>query len=218
LISERRKSARGAWRGQRRRALDGLAPPGRSAKGREALCQCKWGGEAGAVKALLETNEIILSGELKRRAPLSAVAVVRADGDVLRLQIDGEAALWARKLTTPPPTLAEKLGLAGVAAALVIGKASGVLAEALTGATTEPPDRARMLLAVASDAAELQTAVAAHGGLKAGAPMWIVHGNGKGCAFNDNTVRAALRAQGFIDTTICAVSAELSATRYSRRP
>ncbi len=48
-------------------------------------------------------------------------------------------------------------------------------------------------------------------------PVWIVHGKGKAAVFGDNAVRAAMRAEGWIDIKACAVSETLSATRYKRR-
>ncbi len=48
-------------------------------------------------------------------------------------------------------------------------------------------------------------------------PVWIVHGKGKAAVFGDNAVRAAMRAEGWIDIKVSAVSETLSATRYRRR-
>ena len=58
--------------------------------GREASCQCNWAGTTGDVKALLETNEIILRGEIRRRIPLQKLANVKVQADRLCFSVDRE--------------------------------------------------------------------------------------------------------------------------------
>jgi len=196
--------------------------------GREARCHCRWGDESGAVKALLETDELIVRGEVKRRARLTTLAQPRADGDVLRFTAGGEpvelslgareAALWVRRMTEPPPSLAAKLGVGPHARALVLGEVSdAALSQALEGATTSLAAEARVLMGVVADEAEVAYAIDAHAALTAGAPIWIIHGKGKSAAIGDNAVRALMRAAGYIDTKVAAVSDSLSATRYAKR-
>ncbi|MBB6250474.1 hypothetical protein [Nitrospirillum iridis] len=197
--------------------------------GLEAVCHCAWDGGAGEVKALLESRELILRGEARRTIPLAAVTSVTVDGDDLvvatpegrwSLTLGAEpAARWARKMTTPPPTLAHKLGVGPATPALVIGPVDDpALMEALAGAVAATPADARIALAVVADQAALERAVAALGGLPPGAALWVVHGKGPKAAFGEAPVRAWMRTAGFKDTKISAVSATLSATRYNRAP
>jgi len=100
--------------------------------GIEAECTCRWGGEAGQVKALLETAEIILRGEIRRRVRLDALSSVTvgdgglsfrvgADQVVLGLSA-ADAGRWAKKIAAPPPNLRDKLGLAAGAKAFCGGR------------------------------------------------------------------------------------------------
>lgn len=196
--------------------------------GREALCAARWGAKTGEVKALLETFDLILRGDLKRKALISDLKSVRVDGDDLCFKVGREsvaltlgakdAASWAMKIATPPPSLADKLGLKDDAKALVIGPVKDTaLAAALKGATTKAPAKAVMALAVVENEKDLTAAIRV---CPAGVPIWIVHRKGKAARFGEAPVRAAMRAKGFMDTkvsAVSAVSADFSATRYSRK-
>jgi|HubBroStandDraft_1064217.scaffolds.fasta_scaffold00007_112 hypothetical protein len=195
--------------------------------GAEAICPCRWPGGAGEVKALLETRELILRGALGRVFPFAEMTAIRVEDGALCFSAAGEAIAlelgsdragrWAGKIANPP-TLAAKLGLAAASKALVIGPVTDpALAEALAGATAAGPEEARLGLAVVADAPSLEAALRRHESLLPSAPIWIVHGKGKRAGIGDNEVRGFMRASGYIDTKISAVSATLSATRYVRR-
>ncbi|TWB63357.1 hypothetical protein [Nitrospirillum viridazoti] len=201
--------------------------------GLEAVCHATWAGGAGErgageVKALLESRELILRGEVRRTVPVAAITAVTVEGDDLVLSTpDGPLILtlgadaatrWARKLTTPPPSLAQKLGVGPATPVLVIGTVDDpALAEALAGAVATTPAEACLALAVVRNAADLERAVAAHAALPPSAALWLIHGKGPKATFGEAPVRAWMRATGFMDTKISAVSATLSATRYSIR-
>jgi hypothetical protein len=196
--------------------------------GRKALCACRCGAQAGEVKAVLETEEVILRGAVKRRIPIAAITDIRVVAESLHLVAGGEAVVlelgaveatrWAKKLTTPPPPLRQKLGVGPDRLAYVVGKIAGTpLAEALAGACAAIPAGARVMVAVVRDEAELKRALATHAALPAGATIWVVYGKGRKAAFGENAVRAEMRGNGFIDTKVSGVSGELSATRYIRR-
>ena len=83
--------------------------------GREARVRADVGSEAGEVKALLESQELILRGEIRRRFSKAAMTDVAADGDTLRFIFAGEtvrlhlgskvAQAWAKAIATMPPSL-----------------------------------------------------------------------------------------------------------------
>lgn len=194
--------------------------------GREAVCVVRWGGKSAEAKALLETHELILRGDLKRKVAIADLKNVRVDGEDLLFSAAGEsvaltlgakaAAGWAKKIATPPPSLKEKLGLKEGAKAMVIGAVTdAALAAALNGASTSSAAKAK--LAVAQVESEKQLAAAVRACSKP-VPIWIVHRKGKGARFGEAAVRAAMRAKGFIDTKVTAVSEAFTATRYARRP
>jgi hypothetical protein len=195
--------------------------------GREANCHCRWSGGSAAVKALLETHELILRGELRRTFAITALSAVAAEAEDLRFTVQGEtyalalgaeqARRWALKIATPPPTLAEKLGVGPTKKARVIGRLDEpVLKAALEGAIAALDDEPALSLAVISDSASLDEAVGMHASGAQDRPLWIVHGKGPGASFGEAAVRRHMRAAGYIDLKVSAVSETLSATRYAR--
>ena len=196
--------------------------------GLEARCTCRLNEGSGEVRALLETRELILRGELKRKFPLASITQVRVDGDDLRFRVEKEkvalelgatvAERWAKKLAAPPRTLAQKLGIAPSSKALVIGAVKdAALRDAVAGSEAAGPDEAKLSLAVVADAAALDHALEFHETLPTGAPIWIIYAKGPRAAFGEAAVRAIMRAAGYIDSKVSAVSDALSATRYGRR-
>lgn len=197
--------------------------------GLEAKCRGRWGGGEGEVKALLESHELILRGDIKRRIPISDLADVRVDGGDLRFSVASDkfvldlgasqAQRWARKIATPPPSLAQKLGVSLASKVLVIGSIADVgLREALRGCQAAHEAEAQLSLAVVHSEMDLDVALESHGALVAGAPIWIVYQKGAKAQFGEVAVRRSMRAAGYRDNKVSAVSDELSATRYVALP
>jgi len=196
--------------------------------GRDAVSRCVLGDSDETVRALLESKELILRGaSIRRRWPLTAVCDVRVEDDRLRFVAEGvgvtlylggkEAAAWARKMATPPPTLAAKLSLSAASLAMVIGDtADEALVAALDGATTRDAALASQLIAIVLSEADLTAALALHASMEC-RHVWMVHRKGKGARLGDAAIRAAMRECGYVDTKVSAVSDSLSATRYSLR-
>jgi hypothetical protein len=195
--------------------------------GREAEATVQWRGETGLSRILLEPTEIILRGDLRGRIARTVLTGFTVEGNDLRIATpDGPlvltlgaktAASWATALSKAPPTLAQKLGIGPDARVYANGRIDSIeLANALTGALTRSCKNATILLAILATADSIQTALAlahAHPAL----PIWCVYGKGTGTPVSDAQVRAAFRADGFIDTKSCAVSGRLTATRYALR-
>lgn len=192
--------------------------------GREALTWAEVGSEAGDVRALLESTELVLRGDIRRKFPRLRLARVRVEGDFLRFDCDGErvalqlgstvARRWAKAIDTPPPNLRAKLGLAEGARALRVGVFDDPeLESALAGVLVDGVENADMIIACVSEAADLDAALAIHAASPA-LPLWVVHPKGKRVAFGDGEIRSVLRARGFRDTKSCAVSDQLTASRY----
>lgn len=72
--------------------------------GREAACLCRWGVDKGEVKALLESHELILRGEIKRKVALTDLKNVKVDGAICVSRLGGSPSHCA---------LARKMRLAG---------------------------------------------------------------------------------------------------------
>lgn len=196
--------------------------------GREARCHARWPGGEGEVKALLESHELILRGDHSARWPIEVLSDVHADGAWLHLASpDGEIALelgqapalsWARKIATPPPTLAAKLGVGPACRVQVVGEVEDpILEEALAPALAPDPVQARLTLAVVRSEAELDAALAAHAILPVDAPIWLINVKGPASPLGENAIRSAMRRRGFVDSKTASVSATLTATRYAMR-
>lgn len=196
--------------------------------GREARCTAHVGNESAEVTALLESTTVVLRGDLKRKWDIAALQNLRVeDGGALRFEAgddavtlqlgEPEAGKWLKKLQTPPPTLAAKLGVSAANPALLIGPTVGTLdpalAEALAGGITTNLREARMLVAVLSKPGELERMADFHADMIC-KTVWVVHPKGPGANPSDADVRLELRARGYVDNKTSAVSETLTATRY----
>jgi hypothetical protein len=192
--------------------------------GREAVVHAEAGSEAGEVRALLESTELVLRGGIRRRFRISALEGVTSEDGILRFNCAGEAVklylgvrlsgTWVKAISTPPPSLRCKLGLNTGAAKLIGVMDDAELAEALDGSLVEEASEATMLIARVNGPADLKLACEMHA-LQPDLPIWTVYPKGRGVVFADGAIRSALRARGFRDTKSCAVSDRLTATRYS---
>ena len=194
--------------------------------GRDIQGTIRWQGMAAEGKATLESSGLILRGGIRARIARSRITGQDYDAGTLSirtadgpLEIDmGErdGAAWLRALQKAPPGLAAKLGIGPAAPAFLFGPGEdGELAGALRGAQAGRIGEAAILIAVLADAAGIAQAAAA--ATQSGLPLWCLYPKGKAAEPSDATVRAAMRAQGFIDVKSCAVSDRLTATKYLRR-
>ena len=195
--------------------------------GREAETFAHWQGQHAEVRALLESNEVILRGGIRDRVPQAAITGMSVDSDDLRLLTErgplvlelgaAEAARWLAALQKPVPALAQKLGLGSGCLAYVTGsREDAVLEAALQGCTTPTLAEAGVLVVVLGGPGDLAAAYA----LAQSAPqrmIWCVYPKGRASAVTDATVRAYFRDRGYIDSKACAVSDVLTATRYGLR-
>jgi hypothetical protein len=195
--------------------------------GREARCTARVGDQSAEVTALLESTTVVLRGDLKHKWDIATLQNLRVDDGALRFEAgddavalqlgEPEAGKWLKKLQTPPPTLAAKLGVSAANPALLIGPTVGTLdpalAEALAGGITTNLREARMLVAVISKPGELQRMADFHADMIC-KTVWVVHPKGPGANPSDADVRLELRARGYVDNKTSAVSDKLTATRY----
>ncbi|MEI9977712.1 MAG: hypothetical protein WDN23_01705 [Edaphobacter sp.] len=203
--------------------------------GREATCQCSFitgDGSSlpditGEVKVLLESDEMVLYGNIRMRVPLRAVENVRVESEVLSFNLDKHlielhlgakaAESWAKKIKSPPPTLADKLGITGKVVRTIGPIADRALDSALTSAAqirAEDPD---LILACIDTPDSLATTLrAAKSQLARHIPIWLVYRKGPGHPLNESGLRATLRAAGLMDTKVASVSEHLTALRFNR--
>jgi hypothetical protein len=197
--------------------------------GREATCHCELGNESGECKALLESTEIILRGttgrgSIKRKILIAQITGITVSGDQLKFQFGKEKAAltlgvklaqsWAKKLTTPPPTLATKLGIAAGSKILILGEPeSPELAAALADAktVTKSPDLIVLCAHFEPELNQLLLRATAQA-----APIWVIYPKGAKSTLPETAVRNTLRSLGYIDVKVASVSGTLTALRFNR--
>ncbi|ESQ90088.1 hypothetical protein ABAC460_09985 [Asticcacaulis sp. AC460] len=181
-----------------------------------------------AVKALLETHELILRGAFRKTFARKDILHPRVEGDRLLFEHGGETwtlslppgkvGAWVKKLTTPLPTLAAKLGVDAAHKVLVRGDISDpALAEALSDAIAIEPAQAVQGVIVADGEDALTTGLGDVIALLPAAPLWIVYPKGARSPLPEATVRRHLHARGYVDTKTSGVSGTLTALRFSKR-
>ena len=194
--------------------------------GRQA--KATWIGEHGgaAVTLHLESAGLQISGERRARVPRDAwshveeadgVVSFTAHGDTYRFRLGPAAPAWAEALVTPPPSLAEKLGVAHGETIAVRGELPlPELEEALADAARTVPWEAEVVVVVVRTDDELESLPVWFRESGITTHVWIVHGKGReSTAPGDNAVRAVLRSAGWRDTKVSAIGDTWSATRYS---
>jgi hypothetical protein len=201
--------------------------------GKEAVGECRWGDEVVEVKALLEAGELILRGDVRakmqRKVAFRKMAAVRAEGGLLRFEVDGTAVSltlgeemaekWAKAMVTPPPSLAKKLGITAETTVRMLGEADdAALKAALEEAAEVSNSRGELIVARADTEAELAGALkTASAQLAKGVPLWVVYPKGKGHSIDEHAVRSMGLALGVVDNKVSAVSERLTAMRFVRR-
>jgi hypothetical protein len=197
--------------------------------GREAVCDCDWGGTVVEVKALLETGEIIFRGGITRRVAFGGLSDVKLEEDRLCFKVGSErvrlalgaavAEKWAAAITGPPTALSKKLGITKTSVVRVIGAVPDeALEEALAEAGRVSVKDADLIVACVDSVESL------HGALRdgraqvlKGVPIWMVYAKGKGHAVDETAIRALLRENGLMDTKVASVSSKFTALRFNYR-
>jgi hypothetical protein len=194
--------------------------------GREATCHCKWGAEEADCKVLLETGELILRLGMRRRVPWAEMSAVLARDNKLHFNVGPDrvelnlgpaiAQRWAKVITSPLPTLAHKLGISNTTKLAVIGKVkSEELKAAIAEGSLSRKGDADLILICVNSQLELDRYLP---GKTYSKPLWIIYPKGSTSGVKESAVRTLLRSQGFIDTKIASVSADLTALRFVSRP
>ncbi|MEI9904192.1 MAG: hypothetical protein WDN06_09540 [Asticcacaulis sp.] len=196
--------------------------------GLEAEAELVLAGQSVHVRALLESHELILRGAIKKTFRFSDIAnpqaingqlVFETGGEPYALTLpDGQAEKWLKKLTTEPPSLAQKLGIDAAHKALVYGVTDDpAVAQALKGVTTFDKAEAAIAIAIALTPPELAAAIDALIHALPHAPLWVIYPKGAKSALPESEVRSHMKVLGYSDTKVAAVSEKLTATRFSPR-
>jgi len=199
--------------------------------GREANCRCRWAAESADCKVLLESHELIVrgpSGLFHRRVLIASLTEVkvhdselrfRAGEDRVALNLGSEQAQrWARAITTPPPTLAVKLGISAASHLALIGELDAEeLQIAIAEAASTDGNDANLILAKVRTSMDLNYVLDTYSAYTGKPPVWIVYAKGSGKPLTESDIRDTMRHEGFIDTKIASVSLALTALRFIKR-
>lgn len=196
--------------------------------GREANCTCRWGGQTANVKALLETSELILRGEIRKKVPFAEMREIAVAGDSLRfsfrdetvsLTVGGELAAKWEKAIKNPPSLTRKLGISSETIVHVVGSIEDeALKSALAEAGRISTTGATLIVASVDTPQSVEKALReAKDEVRAGAPIWFVYRKGPGQPLSESQIRSVLLPIGMVDTKVAGVSASLTAIRFNRR-
>jgi len=199
--------------------------------GREATCHVQWAGESGRARVLLETQELIVrgAGELGRRSvPLALLTQIEARGELLCFRAgddavaltlgESQAQSWAKKLTSPAPTLAAKLGIGLETHLALIGNFDdGELAAAIAEAASTDRGHPGLMLASIENAGDLNYALDVYSRYLSHPPIWVVYPKGARTPIGETEIRNTMRRAGLMDTKVASVSATLTALRFNWR-
>jgi hypothetical protein len=195
--------------------------------GREATCQCRWGKRSGTVNVHLDGGELTVRGEIRAQVARGDLTDARvrgtdllfaAAGESVELLLGpGEAARWLRAIVAPVPNLAQKFGIAAETRVAVIGAVDDeALRDAIAAGTTVALTAQPEIAIVRSDDALFVERAAAKLSARTSPPaVWVVYEKGRHAPLGETAVRDILRAHGFRDTKVAAVSPRLTALRFS---
>jgi hypothetical protein len=197
--------------------------------GREAICKCDWAGTTATVKVLLESTDLVVRGEIRKRVSISGLRNVEVQSGWLRFNASGDqvqiflgapaAEKWAIAIKAPPPSLARKLGITNESVVRTIGSINDkTLNAALAEAAQISAIRPDMMVAYVDTPESLNAALrAGKPQMLKSIPIWFVYPKGPGHPLNESTIRSLLRNNGMVDTKVASVSSQLTALRFNLR-
>ena len=193
--------------------------------GKEAQVEAFWpdgGRDAGRLQ--YEPPRLIFRGAERRVFDGQHLAEVRADGHDLvlacgaRFRLPTPAASWARAIVNPKGRL-DKLGVNAGQRIDVANLDDPAFKAELTAVVSLAAGAADLdlLFYGADSAGELAAVAALVPRLAPRGALWIVSLKGKAMRLRDVEVMAAAKAQGLVDTKVCAFSETRTALKFVRR-
>ena len=196
--------------------------------GRELVCKIDTGGKTTSAKALLETNEIIVRGELRLKISLASLKSVSARNGELHLKWpEGSAILelgehaekWANKILHPKST-AEKLGIKPGQIISASSLPDGKFLEELRAAAkkfsdSRPLKDSDLILAGAEKVAGLARIGKLAESLASAGALWVVYPKGRQ-EIKEQQVLDAGRQAGLLDVKVVSFSPTHTALKFVR--
>ena len=196
--------------------------------GRELVCTIRTGGKTTSAKALLETNEIIVRGELRLKIALASLKSVSARDGELHLkwtqgsavfELGEHAEMWAYKILHPKST-AEKLGIRpGLIISAIALSDDKFVADLRTVAKkfsdSNPLKDSDLIFVGAEKVAALARIAKLAESLASAGALWIVYPKGRQ-EIKEQHVLDAGRQAGLLDVKVVSFSATHTALKFVR--
>lgn len=196
--------------------------------GRELFCNIRTGGKTTSAKALLETHEILVRGELRLKIPLASLKSVSAhDGELYLkwpegsaiLELGEHAATWAHKILHPKST-ADKLRIKPGLIISAIAMRDGNFVNELRAVTQKLSNsrglkNSDLIFVGAETVADLARVGRLADSLASAGALWIVYPKGKQ-EIKEQHVLDAGRQAGLFDVKVVSFSATHTALKFVR--
>jgi hypothetical protein len=193
--------------------------------GQETICTVLHNGKSASGKALLETNELILRGDLPLKIPFASIISLNAiDGELhVRTKsgltvfvLGGKAAKWRERIANPK-SLLEKLGPKAGDSVAIIGTFDGKLLQELKKAGTQADRKASgatqwIFVAVETKVDLARVRVAAKA-MRGAAALWVIYPKGQK-SLTEHDVRDTGLKAGLTDVKVAGFSATHTALKF----
>lgn len=196
--------------------------------GRETTTTVKTSTATATAKVLLETNEIICRGELKRRFPFAAMKNLksidgwlkfRCEGDEVAIQLDDAADAWLKRIKNPPSRVA-KLRVKAGDSVLLLGAVEDDVRPELTAAgakiVAKLSNRPSVVLYFIEATSALKKLSSIEESLADGGAVWVLWPKGADAGVRHEDVASAGRACGLNQTISIGFSAKFTGLRLVR--
>jgi hypothetical protein len=193
--------------------------------GRATFAPVKGAKQQGTTKVHLDSEEILLRGEVKLRVPRATISDITTRADVvtvtttlgiLKLTLGDGAERFARKLAEAPKSRLEKMGIgAGSEVTIVNLKDAELNAELkAVGATTRARlgANAALIILGVETSADLERIATAAASLAPDGALWVIHPKGT-AGVKDTDIFAAGKAAGLTYTKVAKYSATHTAEK-----
>lgn len=177
------------------------------------------------VKVLLETDEVIVRGDLKLRIPFARIKEAKAAGDDLVLKWDGhelrvplgrDAAKWTQKILNPKSRL-DKLGVKRDHKVCAIGRLDADFLSELDASGADVSRKLRknadVIFTAIDSRDELDSLLRTRQFLQPSGALWVVRPKGSP-ALSEAEVMQAGKASGLVDVKVIRFSATHTAEKF----
>ena len=192
--------------------------------GNEAHCRVDVAGRSAEAKVLLETEEIVVRGAIKLRAPFreiehaaarDGVLAFRLRGDDVALHVGAQAAKWLEKIRNPKSAV-DKIGVKAGQRVSIIGDI-GELARDVEARSGDVSTRLRkgsdIIFFAATKRSELTKLESLRQSLAPNGALWVIRPK-RTETIGEADVMAAGKAAGLVDVKVVKVSDVLTGEKF----